>query len=109
MTKIAVAVLLCSGLWASLALAGARSYEILLAAPTQAGKVLLVPGQYRVTVEGTDAIFQNVRSAQSLRTTVKVEDTGASYDATRIGTSRNQGTERMEMMELEGSGTRIEF
>jgi hypothetical protein len=102
MTKIALAMLLCSGLWA-------RTYEILLPSPTKAGQVLLVPGQYRVTLDGTDAVFQNVRNAQSFRTSVKVEDTGASYDATRISTSRNDGAERLDAMELEGSGTRIEF
>lgn len=105
MMKFAVAALFL----ASVTFASSKTYEILLPQPTQAGSVLLVPGQYRVTVDGTDVVFQNVRSTQSFRTAVKVEDTGAAYDVTRVSTSKNAGTQRMDAIEFEGSGTKIEF
>src|SRR5579872_4224052 len=102
MKKIATAVLLATSVLSVLSIAGNRSYEILLAAPTQAGRLTLMPGQYRVMVDGSVAVFQNVRSTQSFRTPVKVEDTGAAYDVTRISTSKNAGAERMDAIEFEG-------
>lgn len=109
MTRIA-ALLLASGLLlANLSIARTKTCEILLAAPTQAGTVVLAPGQYRVTMEGTDAIFLDVRSARSFRTAVRVEDSGATYEVTRISTSKKAGMERMNAIEFEGSGTKIEF
>jgi len=93
----------------SLSLCDTRSFEILLPQPTHAGGLVLAPGQYRVTVEGSDAVFQEVRSARSFRTAVKVEVSGATYPVTRIRVSKNAGAERMDAIELEGSGTRLEF
>jgi hypothetical protein len=94
---------------AGLSAAASRSCEILLAAPTQAGSILLQPGQYRVSVDGSEAVFQEVRSARSFRTAVRVEDSGAEFEKTRIRTSKNAGPRRVDVIEIEGSTTKIEF
>jgi hypothetical protein len=105
-----VSLLIASGLvLASLSAAASRSCEILLAAPTQAGSVLLQPGQYRVSVDGSEAVFQEVRSARSFRTAVTVEDSPAEFEKTRILTSKNAGPRRVDAIEIEGSTTKIEF
>jgi hypothetical protein len=96
-------------LLAGLSAAASRSCEILLAAPTQAGSVLLQPGQYRVSLDGSEAVFQEVRSARSFRTAVKVEDGGAEFEKTRILTNKNAGPRRVDAIEFEGSTTKIEF
>ncbi|MDR3699124.1 MAG: hypothetical protein P4L56_05780 [Candidatus Sulfopaludibacter sp.] len=69
----------------------------------------MAPGQYRVTLDGKDAVFTDVRSARSFRTAVTVEDGPARYNATRISTSKDAGMERMDAIELAGTGTKIEF
>jgi hypothetical protein len=109
MRRLASVVLAVGFLAASLFAANARSCEIFLASPTQAGSVLLLPGQYRVSLDGGEAVFQDVRSTRSFRTAVKVEDNGSAYDATRISTTHDSGARRMNAIEFEGSGTRIEF
>jgi len=105
-----VSLFIASGLvLASLCAAASRSCVILLAAPTQAGSVLLQPGQYRVSVDGSEAVFQEVRSARSFRTAVTVEDSPAEFEKTRILTSKNAGPRRVDAIEIEGSTTKIEF
>lgn len=96
-------------LLAGVTLSAPRSCEILLASPTKAGDILLQPGQYRVSVDGSDAVFQEVRSARLFRTSVKVEDAGAAFERTRIRTSRETGPRRVDAIEIEGSSTRLEF
>jgi hypothetical protein len=109
MTRIA-SFLCAAGLaLASLTFASSATYEILLPQAIQAGNLRLAPGQYRVTLEGKDAVFTDVRSARSFRTVVTVEDGQAHYKATRISTSKDAGLERMDAMELAGTGTKIEF
>lgn len=89
--------------------ANAKSYEILVASPTKVGGVELAPGQYRMSVEGESAVFKDVRTAREFVTAVKVENTGTSYGVTRINTTRGFGVQRIEAIELEGSGLRVEF
>jgi len=99
----------CGLLAVGLSAAASRSCEIFLPAPTQAGSVLLQPGQYRVSVDGSEAVFQEVRSARSFRTAVTVEDSPAEFEKTRILTSKNAGPRRVDAIEIEGSTTKIEF
>ena len=62
--------------------ANAETYEILLPQAIHAGAVLLQPGQYRVKVDGSNAIFEEVRSERLFQTAVKVEDAGTPYETT---------------------------
>jgi hypothetical protein len=109
MRKLASFVLAAGLGLVALCSANAGTYEILLPQSIYAGTVLLAPGQYRVTVDGSNAIFQEVRSERSFHAAVRVEDAGVPYEITRIRTSKNAGVERMDAIEFEGTGTKIEF
>lgn len=110
MTRIVSFVFAAGLALASLSIANAKTYEILLPEATQAGSALIPSGQYRVTVDGTDAVFQDVRGIRSFRTAVKVDDRGPMlFPVTRISTTKGPGVDHLDAIELEGTGTRIEF
>ncbi len=109
MTRIACFLFAAGLALTGLSFASSVACEVLLPRPVQAGELRLAAGQYRVTLDGRVVVFTNVRNARCFRTAVTVEDRKAPYVATRISTSKVAGTERMDAIELEGTGTKIEF
>jgi hypothetical protein len=94
---------------ASLSIASAKTYHITVEEPTQAGTVQLKPGEYRVKVDGSNAVFTNLDSGKSISTAVKVENTGKKHDVTAVETSKAAGSAKMQAIELGGSDETIEF
>ena len=94
---------------ASLTIVSAKSYEIVLSAPTKAGNVQLKPGQYTLKVQGTNAIFTSVDTAKSYTTPVKVENGNTKFDSTKIQSSKQGETEQIQEIDLGGSKTKLGF
>lgn len=94
---------------ASLTMLSAKTYEIILSAPTKAGSVQLKPGQYSLKVEGSNATFTDKESAKSFTTPVKVETVDKKYDDTKVQTTKDGGTDRIEEIDLGGSKTKLGF
>jgi hypothetical protein len=94
---------------ASLSIASAKSYDIVLSESAQAGTVQLSPGEYKVKLDGTNAIFTNVETGKSVTTPVKVENTGKKHDETAVDSTHASGTNKLQAIELGGSDTTIEF
>src|SRR5580704_6852308 len=83
---------------ATLALAGianAKSYDIILSAPTKAGSVQLATGEYSLKVQGGNAIFTNVQTGKSFTTAVKVEDAGMKFGVTAVISNTKDGDSRI--------------
>lgn len=93
----------------SLSLLSAKTYEILISAPTKAGSVQLKAGQYTVKVEGSNAIFTEVKSSESFTTPVQVETGDKKFDDTKIQRTKDGNTDRLEEIQLGGSKTKLEF
>jgi hypothetical protein len=103
--SLAVAILaVCS-----LTIASAKSYDIILSGPTKAGTVELKPGQYKLKVEGTNAVFTDVNSTKSFTTPVKVESADQKYDETRVQTTKEGDEEHIQEIDLGGSKTKLGF
>jgi hypothetical protein len=99
-------------LTATLALAGianAKSYDIVLAAPTKAGSVQLAKGEYSLKVQGGSAVFTNVETGKRFTTAVKVEDAGTKFDVTAVISDSKDGDSRITSVELGGSSTKLEM
>ena len=94
---------------ASLSLASTKSYQITLDQSTQAGTVQLAPGEYKVRVDGSNAIFTNLDTGKSITTPVKVETTGKKHDVTAVDTTKATGTTKLQAIELGGSDETLEF
>ena len=99
-------------LTATLALAGianAKSYDIVLSAPTKAGSVQLTTGEYSLKVQGGNAIFTNVETGKSFTTAGKLEDAGTKFVVTAVISDTKEGDSRITSVELGGSSTKLEL
>jgi hypothetical protein len=101
----AVAVLAVS----SLSILSAKTYEIVLSSATKAGTLQLKPGQYRLKLDGSNATFTDVNTTKSFTTPVKVQNTEQKFDSTKVQTTKDGDTERLQEIDLGGSKTKLEF
>lgn len=93
-----------------LTIASAKSYELTLAGPTKAGNVQLKPGQYRLKIDGSNAVFTDMENDKSFTVPVKVESNGGKkFDTTRVDATKDNGTDVIHDIELGGSNTKVEF
>jgi len=94
---------------ASLTVVSAKTYEIILSGPTKAGNVTLKAGQYKLKVDGSNAIFTDVNSSKSFTTPVKVENGDKKFDDTRVQSTKDGSTDKIEEIDLGGSKTKLGF
>ncbi len=106
MKKIFVVALLSV---CSLTIASAKTYDIMLSNPTKAGTVQLKPGQYKLKVEGGNAVFTDVNSTKSFTTPVKVESSEQKFEGTRVETTKDGASDRLQEIDLGGSKTKLGF
>jgi len=92
-----------------LCFAGSKSYDVTFANPSQVGAVTLAPGDYKVKVEGGNAVFTSVKNNKSVSTAVKTETSNKKFQFTAVDASKNGGTEKVNAIELGGSTTRLDF
>jgi hypothetical protein len=93
----------------SLTVVSAKTYEITLSGPTKAGNVQLKPGQYKLKVEGANAIFTEINSSKSFTTPVKVETTEKKFEDTKVQTTKDGNVDKIEEIDLGGSKTKLGF
>ena len=94
---------------ASLSVASAKSYDIVLANPTQVANQQLKPGEYKVKVEGNTAVFTDVESGKKFTAPAKIETAPKKFDLTAVGTQKKSDVEQMNSIELGGTNTKLEF
>ena len=94
---------------ASLSLASAKSYDIILTQASKAGNVQLAAGEYRLKVEGSNAVFTNMDSNKSYTVPVKVENADKKFEQTAVDTNESNGSSTVEAIELGGSTTKLGF
>ena len=94
---------------ASLTIVSAKSYEIVLSAPTKVGNVQLKAGQYTLKVQGSNAVFTSIDTSKSFTTPVKVESGNTKFDETKIQTSKQGDTDQIQEIDLGGSKTKLGF
>jgi opacity protein-like surface antigen len=87
----------------------AKVYEIKLSRPTKVGNVQLKPGQYRLKINGGNAVFIEVETSKSFTTPAKLEDTDQKFDQTVVDTSVTDGMAKVKDIQLGGSKTKLSF
>lgn len=93
----------------TLALAGTRSYDVVISAPAKAGSVQLAPGTYKLKVEGSNAIFTGEQSRESVTVPVKVENSDTKHNATALDSTKQGDIQQITSIELGGSKIKLEF
>ena len=89
--------------------ANAKSYDITLENPSKAGGAVLAPGEYRVKVEGSNAVFTNVRTDKKVTAPVTIENSAKKHENTAVESNVQSGTEKIKAIELGGSRETLEF
>jgi hypothetical protein len=93
----------------TVAMAGDKTYNVVLPTTMKAGGVELAAGEYKVKVDGSNAIFTGGQKHDSITVPVKVENTETKYPATALDTSSQGGTQQITAIELGGSKVKLEF
>ncbi|HWC99939.1 MAG TPA: hypothetical protein VG456_24435 [Candidatus Sulfopaludibacter sp.] len=89
--------------------AGSKSYDINLSNPAKAGSVVLAPGQYKLQVQGTNAVFTDQKTRKTFTAPIKVETSAKKYQFTSVDTAPDAGSEKITSIELGGSTTQLAF
>ena len=93
----------------SLTILSAKTYEITFTTLTKAGSVQLKPGQYRLKIDGSNATFTDLNNLKSYTTPVKVQTTDKKFDDTKVQSTKDGETDRLEEIDLGGSKTKVGF
>jgi hypothetical protein len=92
---------------ASLGIASAKSYDITLNAPAMVGANQLKAGEYKLKVEGSQAVFTDAESTKSVSIPVKVENSDKKFNYTSVESSNQDGMDQIHAIDLGGSSTRL--
>lgn len=93
----------------SVVLLNAKSYDIHLYSPAMAGNVQLPAGDYKLKVDGTNAVLKDTDSNKTYTTAVKVQTEDKKFDETAVVTDNNNGATHIRSIEIGGSTTKLEF
>ena len=94
---------------ASLSVASAKSYEIVLNTPATAGRTELRAGHYRVKVNSGFAEFLNLDNNHTIMVPVRVETGTTRFDNTAVDCKNDNGTAQIQSIELQDSNSVLEF
>ena len=94
---------------ASLGIASAKSYDIVLTSPAMAGNLELKPGAYQLKVEGSQAVFTDVQTSKTWTAPVKVEAAATKFDETTVESTHQGDMAHIHTIDLAGSKTKLEF
>jgi len=92
---------------ASLGIASAKTYNVTLDHATKAAGNELKPGDYKVKVEGSQAVFTNQQDAKSVTVPVKVETGDKKFPYTTVETMNQGGMDTIQAIDLGDSNTRL--
>jgi hypothetical protein len=94
---------------ASLGIASAKSYDIIISDATMAGATQLQPGEYKLKVEGSQAVFTDVQTSKSWTAPVKVQNSDRKFDQTVVETTHQGDMAHIDAIDLAGSNTKLAF
>lgn len=92
-----------------LSIVSAKSYDITLSNSAKVGTVQLQPGEYKMTVDGSNVTFKNVNTNENFTTAAKIENSGKKHDATAVESDQQNGAARIKAIELGGSNETLQF
>ena len=94
-------------LFAALCTASTKQYTVTFVTPVQVGAVKLAAGEYKVKVEGSQAVFTDAQSKSSVTVPVKIENSDKKFNNTAVETNNQNGATNIQAIELGGSNTRL--
>ena len=92
----------------TLCFAGEKAFTVSFDKATTVGAVKLAPGDYKVKVDGTNAVFMN-SSYKSVSAPVKVETAAKKFKNTAVETTKSGSGEIVIAIEVAGTTTKLDF
>src|SRR5215471_1738923 len=93
---------------AGLCFAGQKSYDVIFSAPASVSGVKLAAGEYKVKVDGANAVFTDSKS-KTVTAPVKVGTGTKKYSYTAVDATKDGDVDKVNAIEFGGSTTRLEF
>ncbi len=100
---------LATVLLSAVAVAGPKTYDLILDETAMAGATQLEPGHYSLKLAGSSAVFTDARTRKEFTVPVKVENSDKKYSLTEMDTIKQAGGEKITAIELGGSKTKLDF
>ena len=94
---------------ASAKIGSVKSYDIQLTTPVKAGNVQLSAGEYKLRVEGGNAIFTDTETKKRFTAPVRIDNASRTFDVTAVDTAMQAGASHIRSIALGGSKTKLEF
>lgn len=94
---------------ATLSIASAKSYDITLTDPTMAGATQLQPGEYKLKIEGSQAVFTDVQSDKTFTAPVTVQNANRKFDYTIVESTHQGEMSHIDAIDLGGSSMQVHF
>jgi len=91
----------------SVAFAGTKSYSIILNAPAMAGNNELKPGEYKLRIEGDQAVF--TQDSKTWSVPVKIESGTQKFAQTLVESTNKGDMDTIKAIDLAGSTTKVQF
>ena len=91
----------------ALSAASAKQYTISFAKPVQVGSVKLAAGEYKIKVEGVNAVFTS--GGKQFTTPAKVEKVTKKSPYTASESKEINGGDRVDVIDLEGADFKLVF
>jgi hypothetical protein len=91
------------------AVASAKSYDIVLEATTKIGNTQLAKGAYKMKVDGSNAIFTDSQSGKAVTIPVKIDSGTKKYDSTTIDSTKQGDMDQIKTIKLGGSKDQVQF
>jgi hypothetical protein len=98
-------LLVCA--FAGLAVASAKTYTIEVSHATTIGQAQLLPGEYRVHVEGSKVVFKDNENRTVAETGVKIVTAAKKFEQTSVETRTTSGKTIIEDIRLGGTKTKL--
>jgi hypothetical protein len=95
--------------FSTLSIANTKSYHVTLHEAAMVGSVALSSGDYRVKVEGSNAIFTGAEAGQSFTVPVKVENAPKKYENTAVESTKQGDSVQIKSIEFGGSDVKLDF
>lgn len=93
---------------AATGIAAAKSYSVTLTTPTKVGTTELKPGEYEISVKGSQAIFTS-DSGKSFSVPVTIGQSDKKFSDTAVDSSSMNGQDNVKEIDLGGSTMKLQF
>jgi hypothetical protein len=95
-------------LFAALCAASTKQYTVTFVTPVQVGSVKLAPGEYKVKVDGANAVFTDSHK-KSFTAPAKVEKVDKKSPFTAAETKEVNGSEQLNIIDIDGADFKLVF